>query len=106
MGRRTNLHAVWDWAILAPAVAGDERAYALQLVRSMKPDDIDRWRGGSPADWATESYKIARRLIYGAWPHDPGALPASYETEALPIVNVQLDKAGVRLAAVLNASLP
>jgi hypothetical protein len=28
LGRNTNLHAVWDWGILAPAVAGDERASA------------------------------------------------------------------------------
>jgi hypothetical protein len=32
LGRRTNLHAVWDSGILAPAVLGDERAYALGLV--------------------------------------------------------------------------
>jgi hypothetical protein len=87
LGRNTNLHAVWDWGILAPAVAGDERAYALQLVRSIKRDDIARWRGGSTASWANESYGIARRLIYGEWSHAPGPLPASYETAALPVVN-------------------
>ena len=34
-----------------------------------------------------------------------GALPASYEAAALPVVNVQLERAGIRLAAVLNAVL-
>jgi hypothetical protein len=63
MGHRTNLHAVSDSGMLAPAVQGDERAYALRLVRSIKPDDFDRWRGGSPADWATESYGVARRRL-------------------------------------------
>jgi hypothetical protein len=29
-GRMTNLHAVWDTAILAPVVGGDERGYALR----------------------------------------------------------------------------
>jgi S1/P1 Nuclease len=106
MGRRTNLHAVWDAGILAPAVQGDERAYALRLVHSIKPDDFARWSGGSPASWANESYGIARRLIYGEWPHEPATLPASYETAALPVVNAQMEKAGIRLAAVLNASLP
>ena len=104
MGHRTNLHAVSDSGILAPAVQG-ERAYALRLVRSIKPDDFDRWRGGSPADWATESYGVARRLIYGAWLREPGPLTASYETAALPVVNEQLEKAGVRLASVLNVAL-
>jgi hypothetical protein len=45
-------------------------------------------------------------MIYGMWPHQPGPLPASYEQMALPVVNVQLEKAGVRLAALLNAMLP
>jgi hypothetical protein len=52
------------------------------------------------------SYRIARRLIYGDWPHQPGPLPASYETAALPVVNVQLERAGVRLAAVLSGAPP
>lgn len=105
-GRRMNLHAVWDWGILAPAVAGDERAYALRLAKAITPSELDQWRSGTLADWANESYGIARRLIYGEWPHGPGTLPASYEATALPVVNEQLAKAGVRLAAVLNASLP
>jgi hypothetical protein len=105
-GRTTNLHAVWDWGILAPAVGGDERGYALRLVRSITPAEIARWRGGSPTDWANESYGIARRLIYGEWPHEPGSLPASYEAVALPVVNEQLEKAGMRLTALLNGALP
>jgi hypothetical protein len=86
-------------------VQGDERAYALRLVRAINPNDIDRWSSGTPAAWANESYGIARKLIYGTWPHAPGPLPASYEATALPVVNVQLEKAGVRLAALLNAEM-
>jgi len=103
---RTNLHAVWDTGILAPAVRGDERAYALRLVKSITPAEIAKWRGGSAADWANESHAIAQRIIYGELPHEPGYLPSSYERAALPIVNEQLEKAGVRVAAVLNAVLP
>ena len=36
---------------------------------------------------------------------DSGTLPDSYEGAALPVVNEQLGKAGVRLAMVLNAAL-
>jgi hypothetical protein len=104
MGRQTNLHAVWDTGILAPAVAGDERAYALQLTRSITPAELEQWRGGSAAAWATESYGVARR-IYLEWPHGPGALPASYGDWALPLVNEQLGRAGVRLARVLNEGI-
>jgi hypothetical protein len=105
LGRRTNLHAVWDTGILAPAVQCDERSYALRLVKSITPGEIAKWRGGSAADWANESHAVAQRIIYGTLPHEPGLLPASYVQAALPVVNEQLEKAGVRLAAVLNTVL-
>jgi hypothetical protein len=44
-------------------------------------------------------------MIYASLPHRPGVLPASYERETLPIVNVQLERAGARLAAMLNSAL-
>ncbi len=105
MGRSTNLHAVWDSGILAAARIGDERAYALSLARSITPAEVDIWRAGTPADWANDSYGIASHLIYGEFPHGPGALPASYEQAALLVVGAQLEKAGVRLAAALNSAL-
>ena len=40
MGLPTNLHALWDTAIIAPAVKGDERAYALQLVQNISEEQI------------------------------------------------------------------
>jgi hypothetical protein len=105
MGRRSNLHAVWDSGILDAAGArGDERVYAARLARSITPDEFKRWRFGTAAYWADESHKIAVNVIYGTLPH-VGALPDGYETVALPIVNEQLEKAGVRLAMVLNVAL-
>lgn len=103
-GHRTNLHAVWDSGILAPAVNGDERAYALQLTRHVSATDVDRWSHGSPEDWANEAHRVAVSAIYGRLQHE-GRLPESYERDALPVVNEQLEQAGVRLAAVLNAAL-
>lgn len=105
-GRQTSLHAVWDSGILAAAGIGDERAYALSLARTITPAEAELWRGGTAADWANESYGIASRLIYGEWPHGAGTLPASYEQVAIPVVGGQLEKAGVRLASVLNHVLP
>ena len=104
-GTTTNLHAVWDSGILEPAVKGDERAYALRLAQSITPRRAARWRRGSTVDWANESYRIAATVIYGRLSHTAGVLPASYEASALPIVNEQHEKAGVRLAMVLNATL-
>ncbi len=104
-GRETSLHAVWDTGILAAARITDERAYALSLARSISPSEAEQWRNGTPADWACDSYGVARNFIYGVWPHSPGVLPASYEQKATYVVQVQLEKGGVRLAAVLNDTL-
>jgi len=47
---------------------------------------------------------VATSTVYGELQHE-GVLPDSYEVQALPIVNKQLERAGVRLAKVLNESL-
>jgi hypothetical protein len=101
LGRRTNLHAVWDTAILAPAVNGDERSYALGLDRQITPGDTASWQSGTPEQWANESHAIAVTTIYRDLSYG-GTLPERYEDEALPIVNLQLEKAGIRLAGILN----
>jgi hypothetical protein len=103
-GRDTNLHLLWDIWLLAPAVNGDDRAYAMRLAHAITPAEAEAWANGSPADWANESHDIARRIVYGALPHE-GALPATYAARALPVANEQLEKAGVRLANVLNGAL-
>ena len=103
LGRNTTLHALWDSGLLEAAAIPDGRAYAMKLAQSIKPADVDRWRRGTPADWATESYERAK-LIYGD-SHEARSLQVFYETEFLPIVASQLQKAGVRLANLLNAAL-
>jgi hypothetical protein len=105
MGRRTNLHAVWDSGILSPAVRGDERSYALRLVHSMSAAQIKAWSNGDPQSWTNDSHDVAVRFIYGTLPHGSGVLPESYAYEALPLVDRQLQKAGIRLAVTLNSAL-
>ena len=104
MGYPSNLHAVWDTGIIEPAVSGDERGYATKLAQSVTPDELMQWSRGDPASWANESFWIADSEVYGELPHS-GNLPDSYEADTLPIVNRQLERAGVRLADVLNQTL-
>jgi hypothetical protein len=104
MGLPTNLHAVWDSGIIAPAVRGNERAYALQLLQNITQEQRQRWSEGSLVSWVNEGHEIAARIIYSELPHS-GTLPDDYETKALPIVNEQLARAGVRLALILDACL-
>jgi S1/P1 Nuclease len=103
LGQPTSLYALWETRLLAAAQIGDARAYARGLVASIVPENLARWRGGAPIDWANESHGLAR-LIYGG-SHEARALQLFYETDFLPVVNVQLEKAGIRLAALLNDAL-
>jgi hypothetical protein len=104
MGQRTNLHAVWDSGIIEPVVKGDERGYATQLTRKITQAELSQWSEGNPISWANEAHDVATSSVYGELQH-AGALLDSYEAQALPIVNKQLERAGVRLAKVLNECL-
>jgi hypothetical protein len=104
MGRQTNLHAVWDTGIIAQAVKGDERGYAIRLTRNITHAELREWSQGDTISWANESHDVATSAVYGQLQH-AGILPDSYEDQALQIVNDQVRRAGVRLAKVLNDCL-
>jgi S1/P1 Nuclease len=101
MGRQLNLHVVWDTGIIEPAVRGDERRYAMQLAQNMTQAELSDWSQGDAISWANEAHQIAVCAIYDEL-QQAAALPDGYEAWALPIVNEQLERAGVRLARVLN----
>jgi hypothetical protein len=65
---------------------------------------------GSPADWARQSFALARLQAYGELPPaDPRRLEvpldARYEADARASVALQLQRAGLRLARLLNEAL-
>src|SRR5262249_52279344 len=60
-----TLHGLWDWGLLAPAVNGREHAYADGLAAAIEAKDVAAWQRSAAADWANESFRIARALIYG-----------------------------------------
>ncbi len=82
----------------------DEREYALRLFQKIAQAEIEEWSQGNPISWANETHTIALVAVYGELQHT-GILPESYEAQALPIVNKQLERAAVRLAVVLNELL-
>lgn len=62
------------------------------------------WAKGTPQEWAVESWRIAREVVYRDIPAggDPPVITEEYIARAQPVVDEQIQKAGVRLAAVLN----
>ncbi len=103
-----SLHYYWDVEFVQ-RLGPDPDALAARLIARIAPLDLQHWRRGAPADWAREAFSVGRVLGYDALP-GPGRngiyeLPESYVDDATQAVAVQLARAGVRLAAVLNRSL-
>lgn len=109
--RTTNLHAFWDTGVFAP-LGDDASAIAARLAAEITPAQRTAWAAGTPRTWAQESFEVARTVTYAAG-SAPGCdrdrapidLPTDYEAKAFAAAKVQLERAGIRLAMVLNASL-
>ena len=105
-----NLHAVWDGQMVARLIA--DRGGELALVSApIAESDRRAWERGSIPDWIAESHVLARDRVYASLPVPAAcgerisgvvALGDAYYASAAPVVDLQLRKAGVRLARVLN----
>ncbi len=123
-GRPTNLHAVWDLGLierelqtkLGPNWTPDlavTRAEAARLDADITPAEAATWAPARMAArlpattvaWANESHALAKSA-YRDLPEDRSAgWEDGYDRLEWPVVQRQLQRAGVRLAAVLNAEL-
>lgn len=109
--RQVNLHSYWDTTALQ-GLGDDPQAIAEMLARRITPESKAAWEKGDPAAWALEGFDLAQTVVYriGAKPgcgsdQSPVSLPPGYDEKAREIVTIQLEKAGVRLASVLNHAL-
>lgn len=108
---RLNLHWIWDIALA-------ERA--LTDPPAVKPGSIGQAQSiamarGTIADWAREGWEISRTLAYGQLPTltngctvpptGKTTVKESYVRTAEPAIRLQVERAGVRLASLLNAAL-
>jgi hypothetical protein len=79
------------------------------LLADITSADQTGWSSRTPDDWALEAFKVSQRDAYGNPPLSKGNTPrhldAAYVTQAEKDVAMQLSKAGVRLAYVLNEAL-
>jgi hypothetical protein len=106
----TNLHHVWDGMLMKDSVVKKTRpeALAAALERDMADKDTAAWTKGNVIDAAAlESFSIAKTRIYRAYALEGGAnLGRDYQAEMQPIAFEQVEKAGVRLAFLLNQVWP
>ncbi len=127
-GAKIKLHALWDH-LIETRTEEDPRELATELEKGITDEEKEEWTksADSPsesaqpnhparlgasqeADWAFESYTIAKTQIYPGFEPGPqdytdNPLPSDYYSKMRPIVDRQLEKAGIRLAYVLNEIL-
>jgi hypothetical protein len=103
-----SLHHYWD-AEFVRELGGQALPVSQELISRISPADLKAWQRGGPEDWARESFTLAKAFAYDPLPA-PGArgayrLSAAYVSDAVSTVQLQLCRAGVRLAAMLNRAL-
>jgi hypothetical protein len=109
-----NLHPAWDTRLVLRAVGEDVNESATELMKTITPARIQSWTHSAPMDWANESFAIAEQarteycIRQGAsCDHQSGKvkIDAAYVAMNTPVIREQLQKAGVRLAHMLDATL-
>lgn len=109
-----SAHWIWDYGLIdrrpppsaaaRDVIATDQpsfRALADELAAELTPAKLrDYRRTLAPEAIANESLALAQRYAFDAGPVD-----AAYEATRFPLVARQLQRAGVRLAAVLDRAL-
>lgn len=98
-GQGTNLHSLWDTKMLEHAGLSEN-----QLARNFDkatPAQIAKWPSDPQISWAWESYQISSKL-YSEIEKNGTNIDDAYYQAHLPIVEDRIEKAGIRLAGILN----
>lgn len=106
--RAGSLHHYWD-TVFVERLGEHSATVAQELLADISPTLARQWREGAPAAWAMQAFEIAQSVAYGELPKPDATgryrLSESYVRDATAAVRLQLERAGVRLAAVLNTAL-
>ncbi|HUK82489.1 MAG TPA: S1/P1 nuclease [Verrucomicrobiae bacterium] len=110
ISKPVKLHVVWDVYLIEKSLSDrklDTLAYADYLNQALAIPNAESWSTGKPPDWAWESHHAAVTVVYDTIPAEgqPELLSAEYILRGQGLVDFQLSKAGLRLAALLNHTL-
>jgi hypothetical protein len=104
--RPYNLHSLWDSGLLEKMPKEDIlfEEYSRESAKHAR-----KWAQGTVEDWAEQGHKIAQKITYGKLPKvaagTPEPIDAAYQQKADAVIQLQIEKAGARLARVLNEAL-
>jgi hypothetical protein len=101
----SNLHRLWDSQIIEHK-SGNEQDWLRDIKSLATLQNVSGWSKGTPEDWATESLQIAKEAY--CLPGIKTVMKSGtkigddYYRFALPIIQRQLAKAGIRTVWMLN----
>jgi hypothetical protein len=105
-----NLHAYWDTGVVEP-LGKSAQDIAAKLDNQISPAEAAAWSQGDARAWAMESFLVAKDDVYKLSPrptcdeHSLIVLSADYGLRAQQDAMLQLEKAGIRMALLLNQAL-
>ncbi len=103
-GREGELYEYWEREIFGP---DDEDALVRRVGELITPARRREWTRGNMKDWTWDTHLSAVRVAYGALPGgSPKQLDGDYAAQARMAAELQLAKAAVRLAALLDDVWP
>ena len=105
---RMNLHGVWDGLLAERAISTPPA-----MIRRFAPDEQAALSAGTVEDWSRESWRISRDRAYATVLGDPcGPTPTARVTlsnelieRLIPVVRLQVERGGARLARLLDEAL-
>ncbi|MBV8390834.1 MAG: S1/P1 nuclease [Mucilaginibacter sp.] len=100
-GQGTNLHSLWDTKMLEHA--GLNAQQLADQFDQATPAQIAKWQNDPQITWAWESYQISTQLYAEIDTLQNKTIDDTYYQKHLPIIENRIEKAGVRLAGILNA---
>lgn len=101
-----TFHTVWDGQLLDVALKGWKSQAQLERVEQLTAD--------APTQWMIETRDVALHDSYEPLPGfvcsdvrlpEPFVLDAAYQQRSVPVVRRQVERAGLRLAQLLNETL-
>lgn len=104
LGKRTNLHRVWDKNLITLNKRTNWRQMGADLYAEIDNEDRRQWKSTDPLDWANESFVITRTKIYknGRITRN---LNRDYYNKFNSVVLNRIKMAGIRLALLLEEAL-
>jgi hypothetical protein len=106
----TDLHKVWDTKIIESEMIRShqtETQYADMLEGKIEAAGLSSFQQGDPVSWLNETHARAINDAYGTTlpSGNHPQLGKPYLQHNLPVVNLQLERGGARLARILSEDL-